>query len=274
MLRAALRTTHRTRPLVRSNYTKPRSDSTAYEILQIPRDASDQQIKTAYRQLARRWHPDVSQHANAVQVFPHITRAHGILSCPDKRLLYDFTLANGRVFAKPARFVDFYARAGPRLVRLFHRRHHMAWGIVGLISAPLVALRARSFTASTSDVDATPPPTAALGSLFAGAVFSAGPAVGRQRFQPRTVTIAGCIGLLLGRGCAELLDRYLGRPLRWMRTQGARRLIANSRPVSEALGALCGVFLLCRGGTVRPLEAHFRLLRSGAVGALFGHGIA
>ena len=60
-----------------------------YEILGVPRDASQEDIKRAYRRLAREHHPDVSQSHDAEDRFKEIAGAYEILSDPEKRGQYD-----------------------------------------------------------------------------------------------------------------------------------------------------------------------------------------
>ena len=60
-----------------------------YEILGVPRDASQEDIKKAYRRLAREYHPDVSQSHDAEDRFKEIAGAYEILSDPAKRQQYD-----------------------------------------------------------------------------------------------------------------------------------------------------------------------------------------
>lgn len=60
-----------------------------YETLGVPRNASADEIKSAFRKLARQYHPDVSQEANAEERFKEINEAFAILSDPDKRAAYD-----------------------------------------------------------------------------------------------------------------------------------------------------------------------------------------
>jgi molecular chaperone DnaJ len=60
-----------------------------YEILGVPRDASAEDIKTAFRKLARQYHPDVSKEADAEEKFKEINEAYGVLSDPEKRRRYD-----------------------------------------------------------------------------------------------------------------------------------------------------------------------------------------
>ncbi len=61
-----------------------------YDVLGVDRNASDREIKQAYRRLARRWHPDVnSDDKEAEEKFKEINEAHEVLSDPDKRAKYD-----------------------------------------------------------------------------------------------------------------------------------------------------------------------------------------
>ena len=63
-----------------------------YEILGIQKDATQQQIKKAYRSLALKYHPDrVSEDkkAESEEKFKEISEAYGVLSDPKKRQMYD-----------------------------------------------------------------------------------------------------------------------------------------------------------------------------------------
>ncbi|MBL7160456.1 MAG: molecular chaperone DnaJ [Candidatus Aenigmarchaeota archaeon] len=61
-----------------------------YEVLGVNRDASDDEIKRAFRHLARKWHPDVNQKdKNAEEKFKEINEAFEILKDPEKRSVYD-----------------------------------------------------------------------------------------------------------------------------------------------------------------------------------------
>lgn len=61
-----------------------------YEILGVPRTASEKEIKAAFRKLARRHHPDVNPDDKQAEMrFKEISEAHDVLSDPEKRKLYD-----------------------------------------------------------------------------------------------------------------------------------------------------------------------------------------
>ncbi len=61
-----------------------------YKILGVARDASDREIRSAYRRLAREWHPDVNPgNAEAEAKFKEINQAHEVLSDAEKRPAYD-----------------------------------------------------------------------------------------------------------------------------------------------------------------------------------------
>ena len=60
-----------------------------YETLGVGRDASEEEIKKAYRRLARQFHPDISKEAGAEERFKAISEAYGTLSDPETRQAYD-----------------------------------------------------------------------------------------------------------------------------------------------------------------------------------------
>jgi molecular chaperone DnaJ len=60
-----------------------------YEILSVPRDADEREIKSAFRRLARELHPDVSDHPEAQERFREAAEAYEVLSKSETRELYD-----------------------------------------------------------------------------------------------------------------------------------------------------------------------------------------
>lgn len=60
-----------------------------YKIMGVPRDASQDEIKRAYRKLARKYHPDVSKEPQAEVRFKELGEAYEVLKDPEKRVAYD-----------------------------------------------------------------------------------------------------------------------------------------------------------------------------------------
>lgn len=67
-----------------------------YKIMGLDRDATQDQIKRAYRKLARKYHPDVSKEPGAQQKFQEMQEAYEVLKDPEKRAAYDQLGANWR----------------------------------------------------------------------------------------------------------------------------------------------------------------------------------
>jgi len=60
-----------------------------YETLGLSENASADEIKKAYRKLARKYHPDINKEESAVEKFKEINAAYEVLSDPDKKAQYD-----------------------------------------------------------------------------------------------------------------------------------------------------------------------------------------
>ena len=74
-----------------------------YDILGVPRNASQDDIQRAYRRLAREYHPDVNHDPGAEERFKEASEAYDVLSDPQTRRRYD---AFGRDFRQVPEDVD------------------------------------------------------------------------------------------------------------------------------------------------------------------------
>ncbi len=71
-----------------------------YSILGLSKNASEKQIKSAYRSLARKFHPDVNKSADAAERFKDINEAYTVLSDPAKRRKYDELGSNWQAYER------------------------------------------------------------------------------------------------------------------------------------------------------------------------------
>jgi curved DNA-binding protein len=60
-----------------------------YEVMGVPRGATQDEVKRAYRKLARKFHPDVSKEKDAEERFKELQEANEVLKDPEKRVAYD-----------------------------------------------------------------------------------------------------------------------------------------------------------------------------------------
>ena len=75
-----------------------------YETLGVKKDSTQNDIKRAYRKLARKYHPDVSDLPDAEEKFKQLGEAYEVLKDPEKRAAYDQLGANwkaGQEFHPP-----------------------------------------------------------------------------------------------------------------------------------------------------------------------------
>jgi hypothetical protein len=76
--------------------------ATYYDILRVDQEAGPGGVRTAYRSLAQRYHPDkLPGNPEAVQVMAMLNEAYGVLSDPDKRARYDQAIAQAQEVAVP-----------------------------------------------------------------------------------------------------------------------------------------------------------------------------
>ena len=86
-----------------------------YEILGLSRGADADEVKRAYRKLARKFHPDVSKEKNAEEKFKEVQEAYEVLRDSDKRAAYDQLgrdFRNGQQFRPPPDWSQRFGNSG------------------------------------------------------------------------------------------------------------------------------------------------------------------
>jgi curved DNA-binding protein len=84
-----------------------------YKVLGVEKTATDQQIKTAYRKLARKYHPDVNPgDQSAEEKFKSINEAYEVLGDPKKRKKYDELGTNWEQILRDREYAQQYTRPG------------------------------------------------------------------------------------------------------------------------------------------------------------------
>jgi molecular chaperone DnaJ len=123
-----------------------------YEVLGVSPDAGADEIKRAYRQLARRYHPDISGDDRG-SAFLEASRAYEILHDPERRKSYD---AQRRLLARPPGHVraewlsDEVAIDFPSVASLLDRMRHSFFGAaLGDLSAEIVLTPLEAFEGVT-----------------------------------------------------------------------------------------------------------------------------
>src|SRR5215471_9891435 len=87
-----------------------------YKILGVPKTANAKEVKSAYRKLAREWHPDVNptRKKQAEEKFKDISEAYEVLGDAEKRKTYDTLGSDWQQRARTAQNSQQYARSnGP-----------------------------------------------------------------------------------------------------------------------------------------------------------------
>src|SRR5512138_2310864 len=82
-----------------------------YEVLGVPRSASKDEIRGAFRKLARQYHPDVNKAPDAEDRFKEINEAYTVLMDDDKRAAYD-RFGHSGVNGMPGGFSGFGGSSG------------------------------------------------------------------------------------------------------------------------------------------------------------------
>ena len=112
-----------------------------YQIMGVGRDASADDIKRAYRRLARKYHPDVSKEKDAEARFKEIGEAYEVLRDPEKRAAYDAlgTRKPGEDFRPPPDWeFDYGGRADPARTAISSSSCSAAWARPRVIPEPRV----------------------------------------------------------------------------------------------------------------------------------------
>lgn len=80
------------------------ASATYYDILRVSRRTAPEEVRTAYRKLAQKYHPDkLPGNTDAERVMAMLNEAYGVLSDPDRRAQYDRRIASERAHAPRAR---------------------------------------------------------------------------------------------------------------------------------------------------------------------------
>ena len=128
-----------------------------YEILGVSPDAGADEIKRAYRQLARRYHPDISGDERGT-IFLEVSRAYEVLNDPERRRAYDRSLrarVRGPVSGRADWFSDEVAIDFPSVANVLDQMRYAFFGVapaVGL-SAEIVLSPQEAFWGTTVPLD-------------------------------------------------------------------------------------------------------------------------
>ena len=124
--------------------------TTFYDILGVSNDASEDQIKKAYKKLAFQLHPDRNSDPNASAKFQELNTANEILSDPAKRLNYDNELngANVQVQFRDMNdiFKSFFGGAGLHDMHVFHGMHQQNSQFFQNLNKPIAIVKTLNLT--------------------------------------------------------------------------------------------------------------------------------
>ena len=71
-----------------------------YSVLGVREDASSLELKAAYRNLMKKWHPDRCHHVDATNRTEEVSHAYSVLSCPESRFTHDLELREAGLSSK------------------------------------------------------------------------------------------------------------------------------------------------------------------------------
>ena len=116
-----------------------------YEVLGVSRDAGADEIKRAYRQLARRYHPDISGDERGI-VFVEVARAFKVLNDPERRRSYDARLLSA-AHGRAEWLADEVAIDFPSVASVLDRMRHSFFGqnVAVSLSAEVVVTPQEAF---------------------------------------------------------------------------------------------------------------------------------
>lgn len=125
-----------------------------YDVLGVGRDAGADEIKRAYRQLARRYHPDISGDDRG-SVFLEVSRAYEILRNPARRRSYDARLARDVAGPRADWLADEVAIDFPSVSNVLDRMRHSFFGpsLSTALSAEIVLTPKEAFWGTTLPLD-------------------------------------------------------------------------------------------------------------------------
>ena len=123
-----------------------------YEVLGVPRDASDEEIKRSYRRAAQRHHPDIDSSDGAEARFKELNEAYRVLSDRQRRTAYDMFGHSGVDAASAGGFEGGFGRSATSSTPSSGDRRREPVGAGGSWRAPTCATTSPSTSARRSPV--------------------------------------------------------------------------------------------------------------------------
>jgi molecular chaperone DnaJ len=112
-----------------------------YDVLGVAPDAGAAEIKRAYRQLAKRYHPDISGDDRSA-CFMEVSRAYDVLSDPARRRTYDTALREATHGVRVNWLQDEVAIDFPSVASVLDRMRHSFFGVVPVELSAVIELTA------------------------------------------------------------------------------------------------------------------------------------